>query len=43
VDTTTYDNVASMGVMRKLGMRVEKNPFLEPPWLQVVGVVENIV
>ena len=43
VATTTYDNIPSMGVMRKLGMRVEKNPFPEPPWLQVVGVVENMV
>ncbi len=41
VATTTYDNTASLGVMRKLGMRVEKNPHLEPPWLQVVGVLEN--
>jgi len=41
VATTNYDNVASMGVMRKLGMRIEKNPRPEPPWLQVVGVVEN--
>jgi hypothetical protein len=28
-------------VMRKLGMWVEKNPRPEPPWLQVVGVLEN--
>jgi [ribosomal protein S5]-alanine N-acetyltransferase len=41
VATTTYDNVASMGVMRKLGMTIEKNPRPDPPWLQVVGVVEN--
>ncbi len=41
VATTGYDNTASMGVMRKLGMRVEKNPRPEPPWLQVVGVLEN--
>jgi RimJ/RimL family protein N-acetyltransferase len=38
---TNYDNLASMGVMRKLGMRIEKNPLPEPPWLQVVGVLEN--
>jgi RimJ/RimL family protein N-acetyltransferase len=38
---TNYDNPASMGVMRKLGMRIEKNPYSEPPWLQVVGVQEN--
>jgi ribosomal-protein-alanine N-acetyltransferase len=41
VATTNYDNVASIGVMRKLGMWVEKNPRPEPPWLQVVGVLEN--
>ena len=41
IATTDFDNYGSMGVMRKLGMRVEKNPLGEPPWLQVVGVVEN--
>jgi [ribosomal protein S5]-alanine N-acetyltransferase len=40
---TDYDNVASMSVMRKLGMRIETNPIPEPPWLQVVGVIENKV
>jgi hypothetical protein len=30
-----------MGVMRKLGMHLERNPYPEPPWLQVVGVIEN--
>jgi [ribosomal protein S5]-alanine N-acetyltransferase len=38
---TNYDNLASIGVMRKLGMRIEKNPYPEPPWLQVVGILEN--
>lgn len=38
---TNYDNIASQGVMRKLGMRIEINPGLEPPWLQVVGIIEN--
>ena len=41
VATTNDDNIASIGVMRKLGMWVEKNPRPEPPWLQVVGVLEN--
>lgn len=41
VATTTYDNEASMGVMRKLGMRIERNQFRDPPWLQVVGVLEH--
>ena len=38
---TNYDNLGSMGVMRKLGMRIEKNPHPDPPWLQVVGILEN--
>ncbi len=41
IATTDYDNIASMGVMRKLGMRIEKNPQPAPPWLQVVGILEN--
>jgi ribosomal-protein-alanine N-acetyltransferase len=40
IATTTYDNAASMAVMRKLGMRITKNPYPDPPWLQVVGVLE---
>lgn len=35
-----YDNLASIGVMKKLGMRIEKNPLAEPPWLQIVGVLD---
>ena len=41
VATTEYDNLASQGVMRKLGMSVERNPFPEPVWFQVVGVLYN--
>jgi RimJ/RimL family protein N-acetyltransferase len=41
VATTTYENAASVGVMRRLGMRIERNPCPEPPWLQVVGVLEH--
>lgn len=41
VATTNYDNLGSIGVMKKLGMRVERNPFSTPPWLQMVGVLEN--
>lgn len=41
VATTTYDNPGSIGVMRKLGMQIEKNPLPAPPWLQVVGVLES--
>jgi ribosomal-protein-alanine N-acetyltransferase len=41
VATTTYGNRALIGVMRRLGMRVEVNPFPEPPWFQVIGILEN--
>jgi RimJ/RimL family protein N-acetyltransferase len=41
VATTTYGNVASMGVMRNVGMRIETNPYPDPPWFQVVGILEN--
>ncbi len=41
VATTTYENVASIAVMRKVGMRIEKNPSPDPPWFQVVGILEN--
>jgi ribosomal-protein-alanine N-acetyltransferase len=37
---TDYDNIASIGVMHKLGMRIAKNPLAEPHWLQIVGVLE---
>ena len=41
VATTTSGNVASIGVMRKVGMRIEKNPSPDPPGFQVVGIFEN--
>ncbi len=41
IATTEHDNLASQAVMRKLGMRVEQNPFPDPPWLQTVGILEN--
>jgi ribosomal-protein-alanine N-acetyltransferase len=41
VATTTYDNAASIGVMRKLGMRIEHNPEPTPAWFQVTGILEN--
>ena len=40
VATTEHDNAASIRVMRKIGMRIETNPSAEPPWFQVVGVIE---
>ena len=39
--TTEYSNTASQGVMRKLGMKITRNPLPEPEWLQVVGLLEN--
>jgi RimJ/RimL family protein N-acetyltransferase len=41
IATTTRNNVASIGVMRRLGMRIEENPYPDPPWLQVVGILDN--
>jgi [ribosomal protein S5]-alanine N-acetyltransferase len=41
IATTEYDNTASIGVMRKLGMTIAKNPFSDPPWLQVVGILDH--
>ncbi|MFZ2361312.1 MAG: GNAT family N-acetyltransferase [Anaerolineae bacterium] len=41
VAMTRDDNPASIGVMRKLGMTVEANMLAEPPWLQVVGIIES--
>lgn len=39
IATTEYSNAASIGVMRKLGMRIMRNPLPEPVWFQVVGVL----
>jgi [ribosomal protein S5]-alanine N-acetyltransferase len=41
VATTSHDNAGSMGVMRKLGMRLFRNPHPVPPWFQVVGLLER--
>lgn len=41
IATTTRTNAGSIGVMRHLGMRIEENPYPDPPWLQVVGILEN--
>jgi RimJ/RimL family protein N-acetyltransferase len=41
IATAEYDNAASLGVMRKLGMRGERNHFSDPPWLQVVSMLEH--
>lgn len=41
IATTDYDNIASQKVMQNAGMRLERNPYNDPPWLQVVGIAEN--
>src|SRR5260370_1314078 len=41
VATTTYENEASIGVMRKVGMRIEKNPSPDPSGFQAVGILGN--
>ncbi len=41
IATTTHDNAGSIAVMRKLGMRLKKNPLPTPPWLQIVGLLSN--
>jgi RimJ/RimL family protein N-acetyltransferase len=40
VATTTDDNEGSVAVMRALGMSIERNPFDQPRWFQIVGVLE---
>ena len=41
IATTEHANLASQRVMRKIGMRLVRNPLPEPPWLQVAGVLDN--
>lgn len=41
IATTEYDNIASLRVMEKAGMRLERNPFPDPFWFQIVGVIEQ--
>jgi RimJ/RimL family protein N-acetyltransferase len=41
VATTEHDNLRSIGVMRRLGMTIERNPSAEPRWFQTVGVLVN--
>lgn len=41
VASTEYENRASRRVMENLGMRVYENPFRQPPWFQVLGVLDN--
>jgi RimJ/RimL family protein N-acetyltransferase len=37
---TEYSNESSIAVMKKLGMRIERNPFGQPEWFQVRGTLE---
>ena len=39
--TTENDNARSINVMRRLDMRIERNPRAEPDWFQTVGILEN--
>ncbi|HTL27996.1 MAG TPA: GNAT family N-acetyltransferase [Tepidisphaeraceae bacterium] len=41
VATTEHDNFASIGVMKRLGMTIERNPDPEPQWFQTIGVLFN--
>jgi RimJ/RimL family protein N-acetyltransferase len=41
VATTENDNLRSIGVMKRLGMTIERNPLREPHWFQTVGVLMN--
>jgi [ribosomal protein S5]-alanine N-acetyltransferase len=41
VATTEHDNTASIGVMRRLGMQIARNPAPTPFFLAVVGILEN--
>lgn len=41
IATTTYNNVASINVMRNLGMQLKRNPISTPSWLQVVGILNH--
>jgi RimJ/RimL family protein N-acetyltransferase len=41
VATTEHDNTRSINVMRRLGMRLERNPNAEPSWFQTVGILDN--
>ena len=38
---TEYENFASIAVMRKLGMRIERNPFPSPAWFQIAGILQR--
>jgi RimJ/RimL family protein N-acetyltransferase len=37
---TAYDNTPSIAVMQRLGMRIEENPYPDPAWFQITGILE---
>jgi len=41
VATTEHGNTRSINVMRRLGMRLERNPQDEPLWFQTVGILDH--
>jgi RimJ/RimL family protein N-acetyltransferase len=41
IAATEHTNIASQGVMRRLGMQMLTNPYPEPAWLQVVGILDR--
>ncbi len=41
VANTDFDNLASQGVMKKLGMTLSRNEDGEPKWFEVLGVLEQ--
>jgi ribosomal-protein-alanine N-acetyltransferase len=42
VATTEHANTPSQAVMARLGMRLDRNPDPEPPWFQVVGILDAV-
>jgi RimJ/RimL family protein N-acetyltransferase len=38
---TRHDNLASIAVMRNLGMRIERNPFPSPAWFETTGILQK--
>jgi ribosomal-protein-alanine N-acetyltransferase len=38
---TERENLPSIAVMKRLGMRIEENPLPTPQWFQIVGVLEQ--
>jgi [ribosomal protein S5]-alanine N-acetyltransferase len=41
VATTTYENLASIAVMKRLAMHIHTNPYTQPGWFQVAGILDN--